>query len=789
MWAEERVVLFSHGRLEITTTIGCRMACTYCPQKLLGKEYTSIERPLRMTLDTFRRCLEKIPSSVRIDFSGMSEPWQNPACTDMVLYAAERGHTLAVYSTLVGMTLEDVERIQHLPFEGFVIHLPDEHQNTKVPITPEYLAVFEKVVALFGAPDRHRVVGGSCHGPIHPAAKERLPENYFDPATSQGVNFRMIDRAGLLSHKELVHKRTTGPVMCKLCRKQLNHNVLLPDGSVVLCCMDYGLEYVLGNLLESDYLSLFDGPRYREIQDGLRAPDSNLRCRQCHNATAWTPGYLLHPLGQPLPLGASTELKWARQLAESYGATSVAEWKVEEPLGFESDELATTIPLIPDVRPHSRDAASMAGLKRLLEEVPVAIARIPASAGEAEAEGVEVRLRAAGIGVEFSGRIADDMGELGWAAVLTHPKKAVFEPAPSGFRVTALIAAYNEADVVRETISALIEQGVDVYFIDNWSNDGTFEIVEEFLGRGVVGLERFPAGAPSPTYDWTDLLRRKEELCRTLQSNWFIHFDADELRESPWPGVSLRDAFWRVDREGFTAVDHTVLDFRPVDGGAGPPATMLDFQWFELRAPLMARAQLKAWKNLGRPVDLATSGGHTIQFEGLRIYPYYFLLRHYPLRSQEQAARKVFAERKSRWNAEERARGWHFQYDNFREGHRFAWKAEDLIGFDATFYRDYLVERLSGIGIKSRLEQRALEKSLPRLSSRLEAANVSGEHLLAAFTNPEDPLSPAEFRILRMNIDRSRQLGEHDKATLLENLMLLAANSQRPPELEPAAAG
>ncbi|HEY3594529.1 MAG TPA: glycosyltransferase family 2 protein, partial [Polyangiaceae bacterium] len=467
---------------------------------------------------------------------------------------------------------------------------------------------------------------------------------------------------------------------------------------------------------------------------------------------------------------------------------AVAEWKVDEPLGFESDELATAVPLIPDIRRHSRDAASMAGLKRLLDEVPVAIARIPGKADDREADGVEVRLRAAGIRVEFSGRIADELGELGWTAVLSNNKTPIFEPAPPDFKVTALIAAYNEADVVRQTITALIEQGVDVYFIDNWSNDGTYEIVQEFLGKGVVGLERFPAGSPSPTYDWTDLLRRKEELCRTFSSSWFIHFDADELRESPWPGVSLRDAFWRVDREGFNAVDHTVLDFRPV---AAETQALVDFDRFELRAPLMPRAQVKAWKNVGKPVDLATTGGHAIEFEGRRIYPYYFLLRHYPLRSQEQAARKVFAERKSRWNAEERARGWHFQYDHFKEGHQFAWKSDELLAFDGTFYREYLVERLSGIGIKARNEQHALEKSLPKLASRLDAANVSGEKLLAAFTNPEDPLSAAEFRILRMNIDRSRQSGENDRATLLENLMLLAANSK--PEVvaarEPATAG
>ena len=41
------------------------------------------------------------------------------------------------------------------------------------------------------------------------------------------------------------------------------HNVLLPDGTVQLCCQDYGLEEPLGNLLHIDYPDIFQTENFK----------------------------------------------------------------------------------------------------------------------------------------------------------------------------------------------------------------------------------------------------------------------------------------------------------------------------------------------------------------------------------------------------------------------------------------------------------------------------------------------------------------------------------------------
>lgn len=93
------------------------------------------------------------------------------------------------------------------------------------------------------------------------------------------------------------------------------------------------------------------------------------------------------------------------------------------------------------------------------------------------------------------------------------------------------------------------------------------------------------------------------------------------------------------------------------------------------------------------------SRGFNAVFHPVGVFPYKFLLLHYPVRSQARGARKVFAERVSRWNEGERGRGWHHQYDAMAADHRFVRDPASLEVYDDGFAARMLVERISGIGI------------------------------------------------------------------------------------------
>ena len=272
--------------------------------------------------------------------------------------------------------------------------------------------------------------------------------------------------------------------------------------------------------------------------------------------------------------------------------------------------------------------------------------------------------------------------------------------APPDFRVVAIMTAYNEEDIIVPSIEYLIKQGIEVYLIDNWSTDTTFESARKLIGKGLITIERFPKEGPPAFFNLKHILKRKEEIAGEIKADWFIHHDADEIRVSPWQGVGLRDAIYTVDQKGFNCIDHTVIEFHPVDNNFIPGTDFEKyFKYFEFGKHRSDFIRINTWKNFGRCISLAESGGHEVTFKGRRVYPYKFLLKHYKIRSQFHGEKKVSRERKPRWNPEERAMGWHSHYDDIPDNQNFLRLPHTLKIFDEDlFYKEYLIERLSGIG-------------------------------------------------------------------------------------------
>jgi glycosyltransferase involved in cell wall biosynthesis len=279
------------------------------------------------------------------------------------------------------------------------------------------------------------------------------------------------------------------------------------------------------------------------------------------------------------------------------------------------------------------------------------------------------------------------------------------QAAPERFRVVAFMPAFNEVDIIRQQVQRLLAQGIEVHVIDNWSTDGTVEAIEDLVGNGVT-VERFPCNRSDHRYDWTSLLGRIEEAAAAVSSDWCVLHDVDEVRQSPWRDLSLRDSLWRVQQAGANAVDFTRLDFRPVDDSFTPesdlPATL---RYCEFTNESLAPPQVKAWAAHGQRPQLAPTGGHDVGFGGRRVFPLNFLLRHYPVRTQAHGERKVFKDRQPRYTAEDIRAGWHYHYARIEAGHRFVRSSDTLHAWDAVdFPRDHLLECCARVGIAVELD-------------------------------------------------------------------------------------
>lgn len=268
-------------------------------------------------------------------------------------------------------------------------------------------------------------------------------------------------------------------------------------------------------------------------------------------------------------------------------------------------------------------------------------------------------------------------------------------------KILAIITLFNEADIIENTIEYLLKQGIHVHIIDNWSTDGSYELVKKISCKNEkLSVERYPKLKPDKYYNWSNLLKRIEDISQEKKFDWYIHNDSDEIRCSPWKNVSLKSAISYADQLGFNAIDYTVIDFRPTkDGFDNTKNPESFFTHFEFGKRPGHFVQIKTWKNTGQKVDLHSSGGHQATFENRKIFPLKFLLKHYPLRSTKQAKIKIFSYRLPRISLADKKKGWHTQYNNYDIESKYIWNKNELLPYSSTFYNEYLVERLTGLGI------------------------------------------------------------------------------------------
>jgi hypothetical protein len=241
-------------QLDITTVGSCPNDCWYCPQSIFKEKYAIGQRTQRLSLENFNTVLSHTPKDVVIAFGGFTEPFLNSDCTSMIESAATQGYEVLIYTTLVGMTESDVHRLAKLPITRFTLHLPDNKGNTKIPVTTEK---YKNILSLV------------------------LQNIRIDEIVIMNDNMIDNERAGLTRMAPKRHYK--GFFNCgKLIKPQIG---ILPNCDVDLCCMDFGLEHIIGNMLTQTYDEIVESPAFCKIQENRYRLDGTTLCRRCAMAT------------------------------------------------------------------------------------------------------------------------------------------------------------------------------------------------------------------------------------------------------------------------------------------------------------------------------------------------------------------------------------------------------------------------------------------------------------------------------------------------------------------------
>ncbi|KFM20077.1 radical SAM domain-containing protein [Marine Group I thaumarchaeote SCGC AAA799-P11] len=269
-----------NNSVDITTNIGCRVQCKFCPQDVSMSNYASknnfkkIEfgKPILMSYQTFVTILKKIPKNVLIRFSGFSEPFLNPECIKMIKHASDNGYQIQLYSTLVGMTINDIDILTTIKLQKFVIHLADNEKYAKIPLAL-HKEILKKIVA-------------SHIENIFFMTMGTLPDEIKKIIGMDVKASEMVDWAGNIDFGRKTD-RITGPILCTMNRSKNNRDIppiILPNGDTVLCCKDWKMDYVLGNLCNCEYDELFRSKTYHEVLKKMRSENDDILCRNCEFA-------------------------------------------------------------------------------------------------------------------------------------------------------------------------------------------------------------------------------------------------------------------------------------------------------------------------------------------------------------------------------------------------------------------------------------------------------------------------------------------------------------------------
>lgn len=257
--------------IEITTKVGCPCMCKYCPQEVFLKNYNSSQKEL--TLENCKKYFSTIPLSWGADVAGYSEPLLAKEIVEILEYLAPRG--IALFTTLYQVKRDVIRRVFSIPNLFVRFHLPDIEGLTKIKLDKDLIRNYELAIRLL------KLNGGRyqtcCWGTL-PNELEHLIAG--SECHESDIN-SLSDMAGNLKVDWLNPTYHSGyPVKCY--RSDVYH--LLPNGDISICCQDWSLDNVFGNLETQSFEEVLKSKKLNEIYTNRSNDDSDCICRRCSGA-------------------------------------------------------------------------------------------------------------------------------------------------------------------------------------------------------------------------------------------------------------------------------------------------------------------------------------------------------------------------------------------------------------------------------------------------------------------------------------------------------------------------
>ena len=256
----------NNSSLEITVSPACSKLCDYCPQtEYIGnykKKFSNEDKFL--TLNTLKEVSKNIPQSTIIKWTGFTEPLDCKEFDSSVQFLSEKGYRQQISTTLLGRENSQKYYLENLnKFFEHTLHLPDDIKLMKGKFDDKYKNYVEEVIKQL---HKNKIefsiflIGENFHPIIQEMIKRLVKEFNLDDKVI--IAKYLNTRASAIEPSKFGLKQTEKNFSNKngyFCSYQrLNQGVLLPNGKVALCCQDYGLEAIIGDLKENNLDEIYN---------------------------------------------------------------------------------------------------------------------------------------------------------------------------------------------------------------------------------------------------------------------------------------------------------------------------------------------------------------------------------------------------------------------------------------------------------------------------------------------------------------------------------------------------
>ena len=284
--------------VEISAVKHCSIRCTYCPQDQLLKSSNNEKNSSNLTLEKFKHYLNNLPKEyLSIYWTGYSEPCLNKNLPEMVEYAYNLGIKQGISTTLVGHNrcIDYLSTTKAINKE-LMLHLPDNDGNMEtgaLKVNEKYLSKLKLIISSFDNRKSEKLLtmclGNKYHKSIESLIRSmgksyliKCDENFYTRTGNINIKdfnnyssfnlynlinsikkrpikslkkFKHIIKKNILSKIKYIIDIKTNTYYCSF--KRLNQPVVLGDGKMNICCQDYNLSCIVGDLNNNHYDDIY----------------------------------------------------------------------------------------------------------------------------------------------------------------------------------------------------------------------------------------------------------------------------------------------------------------------------------------------------------------------------------------------------------------------------------------------------------------------------------------------------------------------------------------------------